>query len=312
MIEAHFDEHQFAGNGRLNHNERGHRKITHEDFKRMHYDVHVCHKEVPPFVLNQEQLTKVLCARAWRIVYGSKPFPPQFDFQELNRLATERALRGGNISPDAPPKQLKAAEDHKAAVRKAGGYMALIGAIVYRSWRLREDSVTISDALGVSPAAIRQQLWRFRETALSLGFDAGLRHPEKQIRVKNVDLQRVTALLETGLSCARVARLVGFGSFEYLRLKLRGAGYKPMCRRSASICREAPNKYGIDPFHAAHLLEAGRAWKGLVALYKTPGRNAIRYTMARAGLYKLAKQHPELFPVLFSQIKKGPHDNVNA
>jgi hypothetical protein len=131
---------------------------------------------LPPFALDNKKLRKVLLTRMWRYVHNGAPQPENIDWHELNRIATERALKGHEIRETAPAIQKQMQEQHKAAVCRAAGYLQLQAAIAWRSWRLGQDSVTVAESLGISPGAVRVILQRLRDIARELGFDVGPAH----------------------------------------------------------------------------------------------------------------------------------------
>jgi hypothetical protein len=166
-VEAHYTAGEIESTG-----------ISFDDYSRMQTHRHSSKPAawVPPFAMNDSQLQKVLLMRAWKFVRGSRravPKPESIDRDQINRAATAKGLRGYVIRPDAPPIQHQAHAMHKEAVRRAGGFLQLQAAIAFRSWRLGMDSVAVAETLGTTPQAVRAALWRFRDTAKRLGFDAG-------------------------------------------------------------------------------------------------------------------------------------------
>ena len=113
--------------------------------------------------------------RAFRYVRsGIKSLPEEVDWKEIDRAATEKALRGYAIRADAPRLQHEMQERHKQAVRRAGSYLALQSFVAYSSWRLGRDSVAVATDLGLDPANVRATLERLRTAARALGFDTGV------------------------------------------------------------------------------------------------------------------------------------------
>ncbi len=55
-------------------------------------------------------------------------------------------------------------------------YLGLQSAVIYRAYRLGQDSCAIAGELGIQPCAVRQFLFRANRAARKLGFDCGPRH----------------------------------------------------------------------------------------------------------------------------------------
>lgn len=177
MSSLHFDQHQFERRSAPVNGKNG---ISFDDAKFMQTQRHKSKPAawVPPFAMNDSQLQKVLLLRAWLYVGRGRsrrklPDPDSISRQEINRAATAKALRGYIIRPDAPAVQHQAHAIHQAAVRRAGGFLQLLAAIAFRSWRLGMDSVEVAETLGTTPQAVRVYLWRFRDIAKRLGFEVG-------------------------------------------------------------------------------------------------------------------------------------------
>src|SRR5258707_291666 len=129
---------------------------------------------VPPFALNNKQVQRVLLVRAWRYVHGGvMPLPENVSREHLNQAATAKVRAGNRISKDAPAIQHELVQTHRAAVRRAGGYLQLQAAIVFRAWRLRMDSVAVAESLSITPYHVRITLCRIRAVAKELGFEVG-------------------------------------------------------------------------------------------------------------------------------------------
>src|SRR5690349_21235302 len=132
------------------------RGIAFEDYFRMNTQTHGANPKpwVPPFAYNDKQLQHVLLLRAYRYVTGCAyryGMPQKIDRDFINKLATKKALKGYDISPDAPAIQHQMAEAHRKAVLRAGGYLELHAAIAWRAWRLGNPSTEVAESLGISP-----------------------------------------------------------------------------------------------------------------------------------------------------------------
>jgi hypothetical protein len=135
---------------------------------------------VPPFALNNEQLQKVLLTRAWRYIHHVVSLPKDVEWQEVARVATEKALQPHKIKSESPRIQKEMLAAHVSAVIRAGGLLQLWAAIAFRAWRLGQDSIAVGESLGVSPGAVRINLFRLRDIARSLGYDTGQPHHSYQ------------------------------------------------------------------------------------------------------------------------------------
>jgi hypothetical protein len=177
---------------------------------------------VPPFALNDKQLQKVLLLRAWRYTHQGKSVgkpPEHIDPVETNRAATAKAILGHKIGKDARPIQHEMLRRHKAAIKHAGGYMQLHAAIAFRAWRLGMDSVAVAETVSMTPQAVRQSLWRMRDTARDLGFEigragytAGTKRPKKQVPASEpFSAERaVTLYTKLGMQVCKIALRFGF------------------------------------------------------------------------------------------------------
>jgi hypothetical protein len=182
MNDLRFDQHQFAGRGGYPVNATN--RISFDDYSRMRCATHGAKPTafVPPFALNDKQLQRVLLVRAWRFVKGkgggrgtrgSRPIPENIEREEINQVATAKALAGHEIRADAAQIQHEMVEKQKAAVRGAGGFLQLHASIAFRSWRLGMNSVEVAESLDMNPATVRQALWRLRAIAKVLGYEVG-------------------------------------------------------------------------------------------------------------------------------------------
>ena len=145
----------------------------------LHAHNHCAHENkafIPAFAFNDEQLRLVLCHRAWRYVHHNGTPPEFWDYEAVNKMATEKALAGHDIDDAAPDRQREMQADHRKAVRRAGGYMELQASIAFKSWRLGMPSPEVAVACRVSPWMVRQSLRRLRGIAARLGFEVGRRH----------------------------------------------------------------------------------------------------------------------------------------
>ena len=253
MSSLHFDQHQFERRSAPVNGKNG---ISFDDAKFMQTQRHKSKPAawVPPFAMNDSQLQKVLLLRAWLYVGRGRsrrklPDPDSISREEINRAATTKALRGYTIRPDAPAIQHQAHAIHQAAIRRAGGFLQLLAAIAFRSWRLGMDSVEVAETLGTTPQAVRVYLWRFRDIAKRLGFEVGRaghtagmtrkkpsicrrRKPllHNRLLLKKFSRARVVELYTSGLRIPDIAVQMGYQrghGKNRVRAHLRAAGILP-------------------------------------------------------------------------------------
>lgn len=234
-VEAHYTAGEIKSTG-----------ISFDDYSRMQTHRHSSKPAawVPPFAMNDSQLQKVLLIRAWRYINGPRrlpiPDPATINREAANQAATDKALRGYTIHPDAPARQHEAHAMHQESVRRAGGYLQLLAAIAFRAWRLGMDSVAVAESLGTSPQAVRVHLWRFRDIAKDLGFEVGraghtagairstkVKQPKVHKPRKPTTRERIISLHKDGVSIPEIARQVGWQQHKHscLRCILRAAGF---------------------------------------------------------------------------------------
>jgi hypothetical protein len=173
MSSLNFDQYQFEGSRAFPVSAKT--SISYEDYRSMQTATRgaTAIPWVPPFSLNDKHLQKVLLVRVWRYIRNSRPMPETINREEINKAATAKALCGYKIGKLASAIQHEIVEKHRAAVRKAGGFLQLHASIAFRSWRLGMDSVEVAASVGMTPQAVRQALWRMRAVAKKLGYDVG-------------------------------------------------------------------------------------------------------------------------------------------
>ena len=168
---------------------------------------------IPPFAANTEQLKRVLLERSAQFVaHGAtqRTLVSVVTWRELNELATDKALRGYEIRTDVPAIHHEMQASFKASIQRAGGYLQLITAVAWRSWRLGMDSVTVGQSLGLTPCNVRVHLNRLREAARKLGYDVGQEHHSRgKKRVHKIDPQLAAKWLSQGKSWAAIMAYFG-------------------------------------------------------------------------------------------------------
>lgn len=214
--DLNFDSYQFAG--RRDYPVSTETEIDFSDYRRMHVQRNggALRKE-RPFAMNDRQFQRVLLVKAWRFIHMRGPAPEKIDREEINRLATEKALRGHAIRKSAPDVQHKMLEDHKAAIRRAGGFLELWAAVAYRYWKLSMDSVAVAESLGITPWSVRQMIWRLRQVAKQLGFDVGPdghrkggTRGKKRKRNMKFNPAKAVALFKRGMAVPLIATRFGY------------------------------------------------------------------------------------------------------
>jgi hypothetical protein len=221
--------------------------IAFEDYRSMHTQRRKVRSAwVPPFALNDKQLQKVLLLRAWRYTHQGKfasKTPEHIDPVETNRAATAKAIRGHQIRKDAPPIQHEMLRRHKAAIKHAGGYMQLHAAIAFRAWRLGMDSVAVAETVAMTPQAVRQSLWRMRDTAKDLGFEVGRaghtagKTFSRRMKRMSFNTGQAVKLFQSGMRVIDIAVSFGYPRGQgnnRVRRCLQSAGVYPTAKSRAA------------------------------------------------------------------------------
>jgi hypothetical protein len=179
---------------------------------------------IPPFVFSEEKLRRVLLVRAWRYAHGQHQVPEEINMAEIDKAATTKALRHGQHIRAEAPVQRAWAQTHVDAVRRAGSFLALESAIVFRAYRLGQDSPTIGADLGLTPWAVRQHLNRTLRVARQLGFDCGTpNHSKGKPKILRFSVSRIREMLEAGKSQKHIAARFGIPR-QTLKGRARKAG----------------------------------------------------------------------------------------
>lgn len=134
-------------------------------------------KWIPKFVHNNGQFRQVLMARARTYAHVSNPWgcPDGRSWQDLEVACTKLAL-GITYSRNCNDFQRNLIDRHKAAVQKAGGYLALQAAVAFHYWRRAQSSVAVAEILGISPQAVRQAASKLLDVARELGIEPPSEH----------------------------------------------------------------------------------------------------------------------------------------
>jgi hypothetical protein len=148
---------------------------------------------VPDFANNDKDLRLVLAQSLWNytLKHGRVPDELVENLGDLKHLAETYFQRiAANRRGQSPRRHLERVGDqivetvipcdeqfsnhetHIVTVQRAGGYLERDTAVAYRSWRLRYNSTTVGEELGLVPSHVRHILSGLCETARKLGFDA--------------------------------------------------------------------------------------------------------------------------------------------
>jgi hypothetical protein len=205
----------------------------------MHTEYHSARlaKWIPPFALDTAKLRTVLVFRGWMMAYGPKRFNSEIPYAVIDAAATERSLHFAENNFVDTARALA----HTAAVRRAGSYLSLQGAIAYRAWRLGQNSIDIGDALGISPVNVRVSLERLKRCARALGYDVGKNHhtyrvrkPYRQKRYGR-SLDGAVEMYARGMNVNGIAIALGFAKSSgrhRIAQHLRDAGvYRPQPKK---------------------------------------------------------------------------------
>lgn len=246
MSSLNFDQYQFEGSRAFPVSAKT--GISYEDYRSMQTATRGATPVawVPPFSLNDKQLQKVLLLRVWRYIRGSRPMPETINREAINKAATAKALRGYEIGKLASAIQHEIVKKHRAAVRKAGGFLELHASIAFRSWRLGMDSVEVAASIGMTPQAVRQALWRMRAVAKQLGFDVGRAgHTAGKVRTPTPEMLRLReqamALYKSGKKISEIETMLGYSRIRRI-LKAAGVYVPNRARKSANTCLKAKAK----------------------------------------------------------------------
>lgn len=316
MSDLNFDNHQFAG--RNNYPASATTGIAFSDYARMHTQTHGAKPTafVPPFALNDKKLQRVLLHRAWKYAHGGATLPAQFDRDALNKAATARALNGYTISNDAASIQHEAIAMHRAAIKRAGGYLEFQAAIAFRSWRLGMDSVAVAETVRITPQAVRQALWRMRNAAKQLGFEvgrAGYTAGKPRNRPGNrmsVDIARLTQLYKQGIGLWAILAKVGLTNdqkdYLYVRTRLRAAGYSvpvvihaPTGQKHSSERPMGRPGHQLDIPKVIELYQSGLTVGNIAAVFGYQGGHGltpVRRAIKLAGVYQPRKMRKPAGP----------------
>lgn len=130
-------------------------------------------------------MRRVLAQRVWSYVGRScargkapnRTVPDALvnDYEALNKLVDDFLARNNNWK-GVRGAQRKIHNLHMAAITRVGGYLTLQCSIVYRAYRLAQDSVDIAEGLEITPGMVRQCLARCNDAARRLGYECNPPH----------------------------------------------------------------------------------------------------------------------------------------
>lgn len=203
---GNYDQYQFE---KVPHAVALNTKIAWSDYDRMQTKRGRATRErrwIPAWALNDIQMRHVLAQRCWWYAHcctnGRLRNSRVPDALINDRIALAKLV--DNVIPlmKLQLKKLNAAQSHlrdvHIAMRMRYGYLDLECAIVYRAYRLEENSVQIGEALGISPQDVRQHLVRLNVAARLLGYEThaphwsvGAKRPHK-LRAKKQRAEQLT------------------------------------------------------------------------------------------------------------------------
>lgn len=163
---------------------------------------------VPEFTQNDKQLRLVLAQYAWAYLGNGRTRVPDSiveSWHELKRFVDARTARGNVLTKNCPAGQRRQYETYRKSSQ--GKWFERLAGVAYRTWRLRQDSVAIAEALGITPVTVRQIRWRILRAAAQLGFDIGplgaLREGRQPAPLKLVSEKQLAKVRIRGLCAQR-------------------------------------------------------------------------------------------------------------
>ena len=107
-------------------------------------------KETPEWALSDAEVRRVICFRISEL--ARTPVPQTLvEIQKCEKKIRRIYTRVKSANAVGV-----------ARAKKVGGYAALYAAMLYRTFRLCQDSVTVARSLGMTPVAVRQSLYRLK------------------------------------------------------------------------------------------------------------------------------------------------------
>jgi len=240
---------------------------------------------VPDFANNDKDLRLVLAQSLWNYTLKHGRVPDELvenlgDLKVLaeayfERLVNERRGQsprrhlervGDQIVETVIPcdEQFSNHETHIVTVQRAGGYLERDTAVAYRSWRLRYNSTTVGEELGLVPSHVRHILSGLCETARKLGFDAA---PPRGDHMRGKT--------RTYRPNSRIAKLPQ--AEELVRLVLNGQTFQEIAERFGMVSRTSEKSVQFAYQRAKRrviqeMRDTGSTWEEVAARFgTTPG-----------------------------------------
>jgi hypothetical protein len=161
--------------------------VSYDDYSRMQTGDHAPARRrcwTPEWAASDKTMRHVLAQRCW--AYSGRYCNRNKTRSVLvpNSLVNDHAALNKRVNDlvakcnwkNVHGAQLAIHQEHLAAIKSAGSYLALQCAVLYRAYRLGENSTTIGEGLGISPAVVRQILARCNDAARLLGYECCARH----------------------------------------------------------------------------------------------------------------------------------------
>jgi hypothetical protein len=194
---------------------------------------------IPEFANNDTQLRLVLAQSAWNYAGGKKGCVPDdfvHNFADIKQLADSYFNKhADDVRGQSPRRRIENVDGkmvtsilpcdeqynihkvHVATVKKAGGYIERDAAVAYQTWRLRQNSTSVAEAMGIMPSHVRHILSGLCDSARKLGFDAlpprgdhlrGLtrRYRSNPRMVKLPPAEELVQLVENGKTFEQIAK----------------------------------------------------------------------------------------------------------
>src|SRR5580704_352217 len=183
----------------------------------------------PEFASNDAQLQAVILRAAVKYCFRDKPVPPGFaaDLETVIALAKQRTADDMARAKNSRNIIQQNLFQHLVVVENAGGYVALMGAIAYRSWRLAHPNALVASELGISREYVEGATQVLIVYAEKLGFPTYKHSFQKgEIRVNADD---IAAMWVQKKSVKQIRSATGH-DLATIRRVLKKFGLKPSQR----------------------------------------------------------------------------------
>lgn len=179
--DLHFDRSQF--DHKFYKMSSADSELSFDDIGKMHLfrvkGMRAAARWVSPWVTSDEKLRAVCLFRAWNWSLRSghrKPMPANISWQQVKQLCDATFARWKKDKWGGPAWEQRNIERFISCVEAAGGYLEMISALAYRSFRSGEDAIEIGNKMQMSHAQVRQHIFRLNQAAVRLGFEQHVHH----------------------------------------------------------------------------------------------------------------------------------------